>query len=187
LDHSHATGLIRGWLCSRCNTGIGGLGDDLLRLHDALAYLLLFLDREGLSEEETRSLFTHAEGSCKRCGEQRDESDFGICARTSRGVFRRKTCRFCAAADAMQRRRLAEIVGPRAHACEICRREGPTELDHDHNTGAFRGWLCTLCNTGLGRLGDDVAGVRRAIAYMERSFLRGSGPRPEERARSRSR
>jgi hypothetical protein len=86
-----------------------------------------------------------------------------------------------------QKRRLAVIVGPRAHACEICRREGPTELDHDHTTGAFRGWLCTLCNLGLGKLGDDVAGVRRAIAYLERSFTRGIGSRPEERARSRSR
>jgi hypothetical protein len=162
------------------------LGDNLFRLHDALAYLLLFLDREGLSEEETRSPFMNAEG-CRRCGEQRDESDFGVCARSNIGVRRRKTCRFCMAAAEAQKRRLAKTVGPRAHACEICRREGPTELDHDHATGAFRGWLCTLCNLGLGKLGDDVAGVRRAIAYLLRSSARGIGSRPEERARSRSR
>jgi hypothetical protein len=185
LDHSHATGLIRGWLCGPCNTGIGMLGDDLFRLHDALAYLLLFLDREGLSEEETRSPVA-AEG-CRRCGEQRDESDFGVCARTNRGVFRRKTCRFCVAAAKRQKYRLVATVGQRAHACEICRREGPTELDHCHTTGAFRGWVCTLCNLGLGKLGDDVAGVRRAIAYLLRSSARVSGPRLEERARSRSR
>jgi hypothetical protein len=187
LDHSHATGLIRGWLCAPCNTGIGGLGDDLLQLHEALAYLLLFLDREGLSEEETRSPVRNAEGSCKRCGEQRDESDFGVCSRSCRGVRRRATCRFCKAAAEAQRHRLAEIVGPQAHACEICRREGPTILDHDHTTGAFRGWLCRTCNLSLGRLGDDVAGVRRAIAYLLRSSASGSGSRPEERARSRSR
>jgi hypothetical protein len=164
------------------------LGDDLFRLHDALAYLLLFLDREGLSEEEARSPFTDAaEGSCKRCGEQREESDFSLCARTSRGVYRRATCRFCVAADDAQRRRLAKHVGPPASAREICRREGPTELDHDHTTGAFRGWICRPCNLGLGKLGDDVAGVRRAIAYLLRSSASGSGSRPEERARSRSR
>jgi hypothetical protein len=161
------------------------LGDDLFRLHEALAYLLMFLDREGLSEEETRSPVT-AEG-CRRCGEQRDESDFSVCSRTNRGVFRRKTCRSCMATAQAQTYRLAKTVGPRARACEICRREGPTELDHDHVTGAFRGWLCRPCNLGLGRLGDDVAGVRRAIAYLERSFTRGIGSRPEERARSRSR
>jgi hypothetical protein len=185
LDHSHATGLIRGWLCAPCNTGIGGLGDELAQLHETLAYLVRFLDREGLSEETTRS--PRANEGCKTCGEQREESDFGICARSSRGVRRRKTCRFCTAAAEAQKRRLAKIVGPRAHACEICRREGPTELDHDHTTGAFRGWLCKLCNLGLGKLGDDVAGVRRAIAYLERSITRVSGSRPEERARSRSR
>jgi hypothetical protein len=47
--------------------------------------------------------------------------------------------------------------------------------------------LCRPCNLSMGRLGDDVAGVRRAIAYLLRSFTRGIGSRPEERARSRSR
>jgi hypothetical protein len=47
--------------------------------------------------------------------------------------------------------------------------------------------LCSPCNRGLGKLGDDVAGVRRAIAYLLRSPARGIGSRPEERARSRSR
>jgi hypothetical protein len=41
-------------------------------------------------------------------------------------------------------------------------------LDHCHVTGRFRGWLCHACNTGLGELGDDVASVRRALAYLER-------------------
>ncbi len=27
LDHCHALGTFRGWLCQRCNTCIGGLGD----------------------------------------------------------------------------------------------------------------------------------------------------------------
>tara|TARA_R110002110_G_C12999224_1_gene675609 strand:+ start:24 stop:560 length:537 start_codon:yes stop_codon:yes gene_type:complete len=29
LDHIHGTTKIRGWLCRNCNSGIGGLGDDL--------------------------------------------------------------------------------------------------------------------------------------------------------------
>lgn len=39
-DHDHATGKQRGILCSRCNTGIGMLGDDPQRIIDAAAYLL---------------------------------------------------------------------------------------------------------------------------------------------------
>src|SRR5882672_1575066 len=39
-DHDHATGKFRGWLCSRCNTGIGLLGDTLESVEAARAYLL---------------------------------------------------------------------------------------------------------------------------------------------------
>jgi hypothetical protein len=186
LDHSKETKLFRGWLCATCNTGVGQLGDSLFPLHDAVAYLLLFMDREGLSEEATRSPFVDAEGCCRWCGEQRMETDFPVTARSSSGVYRAKTCRSCQAAADSQRRGLAKIVGPPAQACQICRREGPTVLDHCHVTGAFRGWICRGCNLGLGKLGDDLAGVRRAISYLLRSGMRDSGPGQEERARSRS-
>jgi Recombination endonuclease VII len=39
LDHDHHTGLFRGWLCFRCNSGIGLLGDDLASLRRAVVYL----------------------------------------------------------------------------------------------------------------------------------------------------
>lgn len=56
--------------------------------------------------------------------------------------------------------------------CECCGGDnnGRTlHLDHDHVTGKFRGWLCTCCNTGIGKLGDSIAGVRRALAYLSNS------------------
>ncbi len=40
--------------------------------------------------------------------------------------------------------------------CSICARPGGAEKpqklhwDHDHKTGAHRGWLCQACNVGLG-------------------------------------
>jgi hypothetical protein len=39
LDHDHATGRFRGWLCHRCNSAIGHVGDDRQRLRNAIAYL----------------------------------------------------------------------------------------------------------------------------------------------------
>lgn len=39
LDHDHATGAIRGILCSNCNMGIGYFKDDPERLASAISYL----------------------------------------------------------------------------------------------------------------------------------------------------
>ncbi|MFC2065070.1 endonuclease VII domain-containing protein [Chloroflexota bacterium] len=40
-------------------------------------------------------------------------------------------------------------------------------LDHDHDSGRVRGWICDSCNTGLGRFKDDVELLKSAINYLE--------------------
>jgi Recombination endonuclease VII len=47
-----------------------------------------------------------------------------------------------------------------------CRRH--LALDHCHVSGRFRGWLCWACNRGIGSLGDNLAGLKQAVAYLER-------------------
>ena len=42
LDHCHVTGLFRGWLCMRCNVGLGGFGDTLMGVKMAVKYLEMF-------------------------------------------------------------------------------------------------------------------------------------------------
>ncbi len=39
LDHCHETKTFRGWICNRCNHGIGSLGDNIQGLENALKYL----------------------------------------------------------------------------------------------------------------------------------------------------
>lgn len=40
IDHDHQTGVVRGLLCLRCNTGIGSFGDSPEILANAIDYLL---------------------------------------------------------------------------------------------------------------------------------------------------
>lgn len=51
--------------------------------------------------------------------------------------------------------------------CECCGKK-PNRwcLDHDHKDNSFRGWLCNKCNEGLGKLGDDLDGVIKAVNYL---------------------
>lgn len=39
-------------------------------------------------------------------------------------------------------------------------------IDHCHDSNQVRGILCSSCNTGLGKIGDTVATVKRALSYV---------------------
>ena len=53
--------------------------------------------------------------------------------------------------------------------CDCCGRVvHRLELDHDHRTGALRGWCCGACNRGIGLLQDSLEGVLTAAAYLTR-------------------
>lgn len=56
----------------------------------------------------------------------------------------------------------------RTGICELCEEHRGLVWDHDNDTGTFRGWICTPCNTALGRLGDNSEGLARALEYVSR-------------------
>lgn len=41
IDHCHKTGIVRGLLCSECNTGLGKFKDDIKLLNKAKEYLCI--------------------------------------------------------------------------------------------------------------------------------------------------
>ena len=64
--------------------------------------------------------------------------------------------------------------------CAICRRAERSRLkyggtlrslavDHCHRTNKVRGLLCSSCNRGIAKFGDDPAILRAAAAYLERT------------------
>lgn len=57
--------------------------------------------------------------------------------------------------------------------CAICGTTQPAKgrkhlcVDHDHETGAVRGILCSDCNIGLSHFKDDPERMRAAAKYIE--------------------
>jgi hypothetical protein len=61
----------------------------------------------------------------------------------------------------------AELMRTHGGACALCRSTTRLSVDHDHATGQIRGLLCAGCNAAIGILGDSVAGLQRALQYLE--------------------
>lgn len=82
-------------------------------------------------------------------------------------------CRKCIQSQATIRRQLHKCAPERPDRCECCRKiSDKLCLDHNHEDNTFRGWLCDRCNTGIGKLGDNIKGLRKAIKYLERNKKR---------------
>ena len=65
------------------------------------------------------------------------------------------------------------IPRPAPECCEACgipfasTKKGSC-VDHNHQTGEFRGWLCNGCNLALGHLKDSIGRVLALCRYLER-------------------
>ena len=80
--------------------------------------------------------------------------------------------------SSLRRRGISPVEAERALAkhrgtCDCCGTTAPGgrygwNLDHDHATGGVRGVLCQNCNTAIGKLGDTLEGVLRAVKYLQR-------------------
>ena len=135
---------------------------------------------------------------CPRCGEMKGEDEYPLDPKRKSGrhSYCRK-CRSEDARERAKRRRdsglladdllrrSARLAGTtveevtrlnqeQAGRCKICGglptgNHGRLVLDHDHETGEFRGLLCGMCNAALGHMEDDTSRLRAAIEYLEES------------------
>ena len=101
---------------------------------------------------------------CRECHEPLDEPKDRQKAR-----FMAKICRDCKNRQRRLVTQLRKDAPPPTGICDCCGTLSKLVLDHDHMNNKFRGWLCNSCNCGIGMLGDDVAGLIRALSYLNGS------------------
>ena len=78
-------------------------------------------------------------------------------------------CQDCIKIQSKLRNKLHKTAPTKPATCQCCGSPPLNNkfcLDHDHKTHMFRGWLCDRCNTGIGKLGDDLAGIMKAVEYL---------------------
>ena len=114
---------------------------------------------------------------CKSCGRFLPIESF----ERNRPSVWRSECKECRASKKpipARVRREYEAQNPRPEIgsefyCIVCDRTIIVEknrdvnLDHNHETGEIRGWICNRCNTGIGNLRENVSILKRAIKWIK--------------------
>lgn len=110
---------------------------------------------------------------CILCYQEKDITEFEITTQTRKKVYRKSGCRACIKTRRIVEKNLQKLYGrtrPIGTPCDNCGKTNMRlSLDHCHDTGDFRGWLCQPCNTSIGVLGDDIEGLKKALGYLERA------------------
>jgi hypothetical protein len=113
---------------------------------------------------------------CNQCGIEKPLSSYG---NNSGAKHLRSKCKDCEKDQVRQRNQYRHLSPPVNHKCPICQRtesecagEGGKKVgtwccDHNHITGAFRGWLCHSCNRALGNFKDRTDLLENALGYLK--------------------
>jgi len=62
----------------------------------------------------------------------------------------------------------ASILKSRSCVCPDSIHALTRALDHCHETGKFRGWVCSGCNAGHGIM-DNIERLEKRIAFLKRT------------------
>lgn len=119
---------------------------------------------------------------CRRCQQQKSIFEFEKNQKTIAGkVSRRGECRECRkwkkpmslkARKGFEKTHPPPPIGKPFH-CPICDRtiirqyKNDVVLDHLHDTGEIRGWICRMCNNSMGMMEDSATILKRAIKWLQ--------------------
>lgn len=120
---------------------------------------------------------------CNKCKQELNIDQF---SNHSGSNYLRPECKKCNNLLSKQRKELRLKIGnpPIDYICPICSRnenqissgggkkKSRWVLDHNHKTNTFRGWLCHICNMGVGSFDDDIDRLKKAIEYLENGIQR---------------
>jgi hypothetical protein len=114
-----------------------------------------------------------AEGTilCRHCSKVKPREMFRLYRRATGAYDCRSTsCKSCQSDSKALVRDLRKTAPDMPPDCECCGKPfDKLVLDHDYETKTFRGWLCSPCNMSIGLLGDNLAGLHRAVDYLVQS------------------
>ena len=112
---------------------------------------------------------------CAKCGEAKSTSNFYKHPETKDGLF--AVCKTChVARENLKKRLKSGFASLKTEHCECCGLvDSNIQLDHCHDTGMFRGFICRSCNLTLGLNGDTYSSITSSelegiyITYMKQA------------------
>lgn len=112
---------------------------------------------------------------CTECKQALPVTEFFLMRKNKAGIYytigRCKTCQRKTLEEARQLK--IDYAEVKPNHCMLCEVEtDKLEVDHCHDTGAMRGWICKKCNTGLGKFNDDTQLLIKAIEYLHKDPIK---------------
>lgn len=146
MDHDHATGKLRSFLCHSCNLGIGGM-----RTPDNVLLLVQYWQTSCTIQPNVSGV---------------QAADWVLKALLNARKYALKSGHAECSVDPQ----VIEVAWEQqAGRCALCsclfKNDKDAKMDHDHVTGVFRGFLCTTCNLAEGHV-KTVERAAMLYAYM---------------------
>lgn len=139
IDHSHKNNKIRGILCRKCNSGLGGFKDNIKIINQAIKWLKGKID---FKNSKNSNINIHKRYDLKRIYNINQEQFIKLLSRQN------NQCGIC-----------NTILDSKKSGMNI---------DHCHETNKIRGILCRKCNLSLGLFNDDIKLLKNALKWLRK-------------------